>query len=103
MSRPEYIQKIEGDKLLSILNVGKYNLPENLFDNKNFYALMYVDSVFKENQFLYTEKIIKTKHGFYIHLHKLGIHEESVDIKVYYNPEQINELIIYIKQFLKQI
>jgi hypothetical protein len=102
MSKHDYIKKVEGDGFLSVLNVGKISSPEKKFDEKN-YTLMYVDSQFKDNQLLFTEKIVKTKHGFFIHLHKLGPHEETVDMKVYYKPEQTNELIIYIKQFLKQV
>lgn len=100
MSKHEYIKKIEGNECLSVLKVGQFNIPENTFDNKNNYVLMYTDSNYIDNQIVFSEKIIRTKHGFLIHLTKFG---QLIDMKVYYKPEQTNELIIYIKQFLKQI
>lgn len=101
MERPEYIKKIEGNQTLSVLHVGKINLNEKKFDEKN-YTLAYIDSTFEGGKIQYIEKILITMHGFYVHLHKIGLYEEYATMCVYHKPQQMNELIIYIKQFLKQ-
>ena len=103
MNKPEYIQKIEeksGD-ILSRLSLVPITTESGEINETNYY-LMYSDSIFIDNKIKWLRRILKTRHGFYLYLQKSDDETKILNIDVYYNPEQINELIIFIKQFIKQ-
>jgi hypothetical protein len=98
MNKPEYIQKFEeksGD-VLSVLNLGVIN---NDSINDTNYFLMYVNSTYKDEKIHWVEKVLKTKHGFYLYLNR---ESGSIIVDIYHYPEQLNELTLFVKQFIKQ-
>jgi hypothetical protein len=98
MDKPEYIQKFEdkSGEFLSVLRLGGINTDSI---NETNYFLMYVDSIYTDDKFYWTEKVLKTKHGFYLYLNReFG----SIVIDIYHNQEQLNELSLFVKQFIKQ-
>ena len=100
MKKPKYIKGIENDGVLSLAKL--YGQPKE-FDNfigkklEIVYTKSNIDG--DTSKFLYTEKIYKTQHSFYLYLSFRG---DVVDIDIYYKQEQQNELIIFITQILKQ-
>jgi len=98
MNKPEYIQKFE-EKSGEFLSVLKLDVINNDSINETNYFLMYISSVFTDDKIYWTEKILKTKHGFYLYLTR---YEGSIVVDIYHNPEQINELTLFVKQFIKQ-
>ena len=97
MDKPEYIQIIENKsgEFLSVVNLGE--ISGNSINETN-YELLYINSKYVNDKVYWTEKVLKTKHGFYLYLNR----SNSINIDIYHRPEQLNELIIFIKQFIKQ-
>jgi hypothetical protein len=97
MDKPEYIQKFEekSGEFLSVVNLGE--ISGNSINETN-YELLYINSKYVDDKVYWTEKVLKTKHGFYLYLNR----SNSINIDIYHRPEQLNELIIFIKQFIKQ-
>jgi hypothetical protein len=97
MDKPEYIQRIENKsgEFLSVVNLGE--ISGNSINETN-YELLYINSKYVNDKVYWTEKVLKTKHVFYLYLNR----GESINIDIYHRPEQLNELIIFIKQFIKQ-
>lgn len=97
MNKPEYIQKIENKsgEFFSVVNLGE--ISGNSINEIN-YELLYISSKYVNDKVLWTEKVLKTKHGFYLYLNR----GDLINIDIYHKPEQLNELIIFIKQFIKQ-
>ena len=106
MEKPEYIKNIEnktGD-FLSKISLGELNIKSDTFDKKNF-VLLYIDMIFKEGESIWKEKVIKTSHGFYIYLirPKDNLNPNIVEIDIYHNPEQVDEITLFVRQLIKQI
>lgn len=97
MDKHYYIKHIENkrEEVLSVVNLGEIS-GDSI--NEINYTLLYINSKLVEDKVYWTEKILKTKHGFYLYLNR----NESISIDVYHKPEQLNELIMFIKQFIKQ-
>jgi hypothetical protein len=98
MNKPEYIQKFEekSGQFLSVLRLGVIN-NESIIETN--YFLMYIGSLFADDKMYWTEKVLKTKHGFYLYLNR---YDGSIIVDIYHNPEQLNELSLFVKQFIKQ-
>ena len=98
MNKPEYIQKFEekSGEFLSVLRLGGIKCDSI---NETNYFLMYIGSQLTDDKINWIEKILKTKHGFYLYLTR---YEDSIVVDIYHNPEQLNELTLFVKQFIKQ-
>ena len=98
MDKPEYIQKFEekSGQFLSVLRLGEI-FGDSI--NETNYFLMYINSIYSDEKIYWTKKILKTKHGFYLYLNR---DTGSIIIDIYHNPEQLNELSLFVKQFIKQ-
>lgn len=105
MEKPEYIKNVEKNigEILSKTSLGQIELKSDTFDKKT-YVLLYIDMIFREGESIWKEKVIKTTHGFFICLVKLKNESNSntVNIDIYHNSEQLNELTLFIRQFIKQ-
>jgi D-alanine-D-alanine ligase-like ATP-grasp enzyme len=100
MDKPEYIQKFEekSGQFLSVLRLGIIN--NDSISETNYY-LMYISSQYTDDKIYWTDKILKTKHGFYLYLNRYS-DTGSIVVDIYHNPEQLNELSLFVKQFIKQ-
>ena len=98
MDKPEYIKKFEekSGEFLSVLRLGGIKCDSI---NETNYFLMYIGSQLTDDKIYWIEKILKTKHGFYLYLTR---YDGSIVVDIYHNPEQINELTLFVKQFIKQ-
>jgi len=102
MEKPEYIKKIETtEEILSKLSLGEIIISGDSINESN-YELVYIASDLDTNKIIWKEKVFKTKHGFYLYLKRHDLYKDSINIDVYHKPEQLNELTIFIKQFIKQ-
>jgi hypothetical protein len=102
MNKPEYIKKLETvEKIYSKLSVGEIRLSGGTID-ETFYTTVFVNSIFEKNNVVWIEKTLQTKHGFFLHLKRDELYKDIIRVDIYYYPEQINELTIFVRQFIKQ-
>ena len=102
MEKPEYIKNIEKNtgEILSKMSLEEIEENDIPFDKK-YYTLLFTDLEYKGGEVFWKEKVFKTIHGFYLYVNKSR--NWNITIDIYYNPEQLDELTIFIKQFIKQI
>jgi hypothetical protein len=102
MNKPEYIKNLEKTTdYFSVLNIGEFLISGDSINETN-YDLVYTCSSYLNDKIVWKQKILKTKHGFYLYLKRHDLYKDSLEIDVYHKPEQLNELIIFIKQLVKQ-
>lgn len=102
MNKPEYIKKLETvEKIYSKLEVGDIKVSGGTIDESH-YTTMYTNSKFEKNNILWHEKILKTRHGFFLYLKRDDLYKDIIRTDIYYYPEQLNELTIFVRQFIKQ-
>ena len=101
MEKPEYIKNLETEtgKFLSKISIEELEMKDDPFDEK-YYTLLFADLDYVAGGVFWKEKIFKTKHAFYIYVKKNVKGNYVIDI--YHNPEQLNELIIFTRQFIKK-
>ena len=101
-TKPKYIEQIESNgEILSLIDIGfKGKDIESFLDEKSFVVVWSKGfSTINEPKISLTEKIYKTKQGFFLYLILDG---EISTLTIYYRQEQINELTIFVGQLLKQ-
>jgi hypothetical protein len=103
MIKPLYIKKLEkSEDIFSKMDLGEVKMSGETFDETN-YESVYMVSAYSDGKNMWSEKILKTKHGFYLCITRNILYKTIIDIKVYYNIAQLNELMIFTKQFLKNL
>lgn len=104
MQKPEYISKLEiGGTVFSIMNLDIFdgNLHKFLEDKK-LTRVFEKSKMMLNGDLIWNEIIYKTKQPFYLHILNETITENRWELQIYYKPEQLNELIIFIRQVIKQ-
>jgi hypothetical protein len=100
MNKIEFIKKIETDNLIfSVLkNSSLIDNPEKLDKNPNL-KLIFTESDFSNNKIVYNSKLFSSSRGFYVFLKRLTLDEgiSKYELTIYHLPEQINEIIIFLK------
>ena len=100
VSKPDYIIKVEDEKLFSTLEL---DVPEDFqkFLDGRAFTTVFSDSwmEFETSEFKTRSKIYLTKQAFYLYLLKDSI--DSKTLVIYYKEEQLNELKLFIRQLLK--
>jgi hypothetical protein len=103
MEKIEYIKKLEvGGDVFSMVNI--LSVPKEIeqYLNKITSTVVYSvgDITYPSVKINYIERIYKTMQGFYIYL---SLKENGVPIiTIYYKQEQLNEMIFFVQQLLKQ-
>jgi hypothetical protein len=101
MKKPEYIENLE--KINGIYSVTEMDVlleSINILDTNKNITTVYVESNFSnDNKNIITKKIYKTTGGFYIYWEK-GI--EWYFLSVYYKPEKMQEILIFLRQLNKK-
>lgn len=102
MKKPKYIEQIENKgETLSLIEItfeGKGI--QTFLDEKSFVVVWSKGfSTINEPKISLTEKIYKTKQGFFLYL---LLDMEISTLTIYYRQEQLNELTIFVGQLLKQ-
>lgn len=107
MIKPAYIEKIEQEnkQVFSVVNLEEVidiKKIDSLDKNKNL-LLVHTDAEFALDKLRYHSKLYKTSNEVYIYCKShLGTGWDSMEITVYHKPENLNEVIIFLKQLTKK-
>lgn len=107
MNKPDYIKKVEEEtkEFFSVVHSDELIETSKLTSwdkNKNL-TVAYMDTEFTLGVLKYNSKIYKTSSGFYIYCRThLGTGWDNMEVSVYHKPENINEVIIFLKQINKK-
>lgn len=71
------------------------------FDSKKTKRVYESSGLSEKDQIVWYEVVYVTNHPFYIHVKPLT--DSSSTLTLYYKPDQLNELIVFIRIILKQI
>jgi hypothetical protein len=101
METPNYIKKCELTD--GILSTNKIIMPlgfDDFVKDKKM-ELVYGESNtdFETGKTSFNSKIYKTKQGFYLHV---LFKEVETDVTIYYKQTQLNELTLFMRQFIKE-
>jgi isocitrate/isopropylmalate dehydrogenase len=104
MKKPQYISKLEEtQQMFSIMELGTIDKDLQVFFKDKKVTIVYSETKNKNGYLVWDEIIYKTSQSFYIHISHNKSDIDKWSMNIYYNPEQLNELIIYTNQLLKQI
>ena len=103
MKKPKLIknnEKVVG--VFSTMDMGIFDKDlEKYFKDKKM-VIVYSETTNK-GFLIWNEVIYKTAQSFYIHISHLKNDIDKWSMNIYYKQEQLNELLIYTNQLLKQI
>jgi len=101
--KPDYIFELEKreQKVFSVTKFGEMKC-KNEIDDSNF-ENVYQESIWVDFKPQWMKKILKTKQSFYLYIERNELYKNIFHIKIYHMPEQINELIFFVRNFLKTI
>lgn len=102
-NKPDYIVELEKreHKFFSVTQFGEIK-SKNEIDDSSF-ENVYQESIWVDSKPQWTKKILKTKQPFYLYIERNELYKNIFHIKIYHTPEQINELIFFVRNFLKTI
>lgn len=103
MKKPKLIKNIEKTSgVFSYMEMGIFTKDlQSFFKDKNA-DVVYSETTNKYGVLIWNEVIYKTAQPFYIHISHLKNDIDKWSMNIYYKPEQLNELLIYTNQLLKQ-
>lgn len=73
------------------------------FDDKKIPKVFERSYIHLDGSAEWMELIYKTQQSFYLYLRNESVSDTNWDLTIYYKPENLNELIIFIRQVLKQL
>lgn len=104
MDKHEFITTLENTE--GVFSIMDFHLFDgDLFkflEDKKMSRVFEKSKVMLEGDVIWVEVLYKTKQSFYLHLENKTIGSPRWGLRIYYKPEQLNELVIFIKQVLKQ-
>ena len=102
MRKPTYIREIESknDISYSVISLPEANDQFIKFADSKFELVNSISSINGDLKITFSEKIYTTKQNFYIYL--LITDDDEVQVKVFYNQKQFDELRLVFGQILKQ-
>lgn len=104
MKKPKLIKNNE--KTLGVFSSMEMGIfPKDLqsyFKDKKM-DIVYSETTNKGGVLIWNEVIYKTVQPFYIQISHVKNDVDKWSMNIYYKPEQLNELLIYTNQLLKQI
>lgn len=103
MTKPNYIKFIEKktETFFSFMQVSETILVDKIDEKK--LQIVYVSSDYDSDTPVTLEKIYRTNHGFYLFIVRNRLNKVEGTMNVYYEPSQHNELLFYLKAFIKTI
>ena len=101
MKKPNYIKKIEKDEgmIFSVMDLPCANIEFEKFINSKFELVHSISNIEQNLKITFKEKLYKTKQEFYLYL---LITDNDIQVRVYYQQKQLDELRLIIGQILKQ-
>jgi hypothetical protein len=105
MKKPKYIKNIEKTEgIFSIMNFHKFRTEMyKMFEEKKTPKVFEKSFIHIDGSFEWVELIYKTQQNFYLHMVNESEDETIWSLTIYYKPENLNELVIFIRQVLKQL
>ena len=102
MRKPNYIRDIEGKNniIYSVMTLPEGNNEFLKFVDDKFELVNSISSMGTDLKITFSEKFYLTKQEFYIYL--LITDDDEVQVKVFYNQKQFDELRLVFGQILKQ-
>jgi hypothetical protein len=102
MRKPAYIKEIESknDISYSVISLPVANQQFMKFADNNFELVYSVSNFEQDGKITFSEKVYMTKQNFYIYLSITD--DDEVQVKVFYNQKQFDELRLVFGQILKQ-
>lgn len=104
MLKPEYIIEVEKTEgIFSVMNFHVFrNEVYNYLNDKNLEKVFERSHVNLDGNAVWDEIIYKTE-PFYLHVENKSHDVPEWYITIYYKPDKFNEVIIFIRQSLKQL
>ena len=103
MKKPKLIKNNEKTLgVFSSMEMGIFTKDLQSFFKDNNIQMVYSETTHKNGLLIWNEVIYKTAQPFYIHVSHLKNDIDKWSMNIYYKPEQLNELLIYTNQLLKQ-
>lgn len=101
--KPDYIKHLEQtDGIYSVLHFPTLNNDLVVFfDQKKLKRVYETSGLVKKDKIEWYDVIYVTAHPFYLHVTLVA--DDTSTLVIYYKPEQLNELIVFIRIILKQI
>lgn len=105
MKKPIYIKNIEKTEgVFSVMNFHKFRTNMyKIFEEKKTTKVFEKSYIHIDGSFEWVELIYKTNQNFYLHMLNDTEDKTMWSITIYYKPENLNELLIFIRQVLKQL
>jgi hypothetical protein len=105
ITKPLFIEKLEDSEgIFSIMNFHIFRSEiYKLFDEKKIPKVFEKSYIHLDGDAQWGELIYKTPQSFYLHIINDREDKTSWYLTIYYKPENLNELIIFIRQVLKQL
>lgn len=104
MKKPNYIKTLEeSDGKFSVMNFHVFRVDLYKFLEEKKIERVYEKShITLDGSAVWDKIIYKTQQPFYLYIKNDSIEEPQWYLSIYYKPYQFNELIIFIRQVLKQ-
>lgn len=105
MTTPKYIESLEETEgVFSIMKFHHFKTDIfKFFDDKKIPKVFERSYIHLDGSAEWMELIYKTQQSFYLYLNNKSEVETNWELIIYYKPENLNELIIFIRQVLKQL
>ena len=102
-SEPKFITHLQiiNNKCYSRLLCNETILIEKL-DGKKL-MLLWAETEFDSNKLIILDRVYKTQHPFYIYITRDRLNKTEGHVRIYYEAEQMNELIFFTKPFINSI
>ena len=103
MDKPKFITHLEkiNNKCYSHLRCYDTILIDKLDEKK--LTLLWAHTEFDSNKLVILDRIYKTQHPFYIYIIRNKLNRTEGQVLIYYEAEQLNELIFFTKPFINSI
>jgi hypothetical protein len=104
MEKPYYILQVETEskEIFSVMGseVLLHESTINYLDKSKNTTTVFTESILVDKGVKYKSKIYKTSSGFYIYCKSIS-GDDKFEASVYHRPENLNEVIIFLKQLNK--
>jgi hypothetical protein len=105
MKKPKYIKELE--KTVGVFSVMDFHVfrtqISDYFDEKKIEKVFEKSEILMDGSAKWIEMVYKTVQPFYLYVRNESDDLPEWYITIYYKPEQLNELIVFIRQVLKQL
>lgn len=103
MTKPTFIQHLEKTTNKFYSNLICYeNIIIDKLDEKKM-VLVWAQAEFESGKLVVLDRIYKTNHPFYIYITRNKLNKVEGQVQIFYEPDQLNELIFFTKLFINSV